>query len=141
MGIPRRRIVRHDVGEQGDRVPVYAGLLPRQNPENGECDRRDSSGTTPDGQWRRADAAHQAPYNDGEQPDSGKVLVPVRNQRKLHIAEVDEPEHWGECHREEQRTSQRPPSDPVAEGPQSARQQRGGDHQQPGPEVPGIDFP
>ena len=141
MGVACVRIVRDDVAEEGDPVPVDARLHPRLRAQHREHD-GEPGGREPPPADRQAIGDVGGHADDHRQhAEAGQVLEAVGHQRELHVAVVDEPEHRRQRHGEEQRARQRPPPEPPPPEPQQGGKGRRPQDVRPGGGVRGADLP
>ena len=141
MSFARRGIVGDDVAEEGLSVPVDAGLPPRQGSQHDERDRGNAcSDVSPRPRQPRRPMRCGA-HDHRDQPDAGQILVAVRDEGELHVAEVHEAEHRRQGGREEQRAGQRSAPDPLPQHPEPRGQHDGGRERAPRPRVRDAHLP
>ena len=80
VGIPRLRIERDDVAEQGDLVAVDAGLAPGRPPEHGENDDERARGRVSQRAGQAVRAAHGTADQHRHHPDAGQVLEAIGDE-------------------------------------------------------------
>ena len=141
MGVSRRRVVRDDVVEKGDLIPVDARLPPTQRSQQHQHGQGEAQRALPRDFRQFGQAPGRGPDDDGQRPDSCQILVPVRDKGELHVAVAHEPEHRQQRDREEQDARQRSPANSMPQKPERRGHGDGSRNVSPGQWVRDGDLP